>query len=777
MRIRHLYTGAMFWAIAAAAVAQQTDPASEDSGDKAEQATELEEITVSGEKQGRTLEETTSSVRVFDEFELEEFGDDSVEDTLERTGGAVSTERGQFSLRGINSAGVSAFDLEDEFARPLAAIRVDGVVLDRIGSQFGLTDLFDVSQVEVLRGPQPTTQGRSALAGTIVVNTRKPTRFWELRGETKGLLNEDFDGGRRQFGLAGGGPLGENTAFRFAAQRRADDGDIVNVTRGDDDWTDSDSNLGRLKLAHDFTDIAGGPKALVTLLYSDNEEGPSLHFKPDDEPAGSRRRTADADFDSFSEADFALGSLQLNWAIGPRLELTTITGALRSRRDAQRDFDFTAVPAGRLFFDGESTNLTQEVRLNFNDIEFFGMRVSGLAGAFGGLFDDQQEIQRRDERAELENQLPDPGGQLPPPLDELLPPTAELPVIADSFVEFDSDGRTERNAENVAAFGNVDFAVTDALTITLGLRYDRETAEAAFPFQVNNAELVVPVGGEELRLPAEQVLQSGGFIPEAEDFFVDTTFDAWLPKAAVRYEFTPNFSAFASFQRAYRAGGAEILMDGTLNEFDPEFTNNYETGFRLSAFDDRFNARLNAFYVDWTDQQVRQLTDNQESFRNNAGSSSLLGADIELEWRPMPTFNAFLSAGVVETEFEEFTFGDEDFSGNEFVRAPTFSGSMGAVWRPGGGLFVSTSLSHTTEYFLRIQNDPEATSDPFTLLDTRIGYETAGWAVFLTGRNLLNDDFATARFLVDDDSGRDTTGQLVGYGELRQVGLEFEFFF
>ena len=85
------------------------------------------------------------------------------------------------------------------------------------------------------------------------------------------------------------------------------------------------------------------------------------------------------------------------------------------------------------------------------------------------------------------------------------------------------------------------------------------------------------------------------------------------------------------------------------------------------------------------------------------------------------------------------------------------------------------SLSHTEEYFLRVQNDPIGQSDAFTLLNARAGFETRRWSALMSFRNLLNEDYATARFRANQDVGGE--GILVNYVDLRRVGLELDVFF
>lgn len=135
---------------------------------------DYEKIVVLGEKRGRTIQDTVSSVAITDRLDIENSSIDNIFDILKRTAG-VSSGGGDltFSIRGVNSEG------QVSRGNPLATIYVDGAPLEsESAGKGGPLSMWDVQQVEVFRGPQATTQGRNALAGAIVVNTVDPDFEW-----------------------------------------------------------------------------------------------------------------------------------------------------------------------------------------------------------------------------------------------------------------------------------------------------------------------------------------------------------------------------------------------------------------------------------------------------------------------------------------------------------------------------------------------------------------------------------------------------------------------
>jgi outer membrane receptor protein involved in Fe transport len=165
----------------------------------------------------------------------------SIQDVYARTANLSDTYGSSgFTIRGITNSGVGGGGQADT-----ASVYVDGAPIPRQALYGGPTDLWDVQQVEVLRGPQSTIQGLNALAGGIVITTRDPS-LDRWSGDARVLWTDRND---RTFSAALGGPLiADELGLRLSAERRANRGVIRNVTRGGyDDAMESLNLRGKLK--------------------------------------------------------------------------------------------------------------------------------------------------------------------------------------------------------------------------------------------------------------------------------------------------------------------------------------------------------------------------------------------------------------------------------------------------------------------------------------------------------------------------------------------------
>lgn len=125
------------------------------------------ELLVTGEKLGRSLQNTPASVAVTTAQSIEQQAMVSAYDVMDRTPNVVTDgSRTTFSIRGVD-----AFNVSGAGEGALASLYLDGTAIPRLALASGPLDLFDVAQIEILRGPQSTLQGRNALAGAIIINT------------------------------------------------------------------------------------------------------------------------------------------------------------------------------------------------------------------------------------------------------------------------------------------------------------------------------------------------------------------------------------------------------------------------------------------------------------------------------------------------------------------------------------------------------------------------------------------------------------------------------
>ena len=212
--------------------------------DSAVAADHIEEVVVTATLRDTGASEVPASVTVLDENLIAARAAAHLEDLLAAVANlnyAKGASRARFlQLRGVGERG--------QFEEPLNAsvgIVVDGVDLSGIGTVVGM---FDVEQVEVLRGPQGTLYGANALAGLVNVVTRAPT----ARVEGRLALDAGTYGGRG-VGAAVSGPLSERARGRVAARLDRSDGFIANDHLGRRDTDNIDETTVRARLAVDLS--------------------------------------------------------------------------------------------------------------------------------------------------------------------------------------------------------------------------------------------------------------------------------------------------------------------------------------------------------------------------------------------------------------------------------------------------------------------------------------------------------------------------------------------
>ena len=318
------------------------------------------------------------------------------------------------------------------------------------------------------------------------------------------------------------------------------------------------------------------------------------------------------------------------------------------------------------------------------------------------------------------------------------------------------DQESDIDTLNYALFGEVEYRVLPELGLIAGFRYDRESQDFENT-TVTSANVPLPPG----TLPPDETVDS------------ETTFDAFLPKLGLVYDWTPDFSTGFTVQRGYRAGGTQRnILTGAINEFGPEFTWTYEASARSQWFDDRLTVNANAFFTQWRDQQVNVVGVSGlgvDLNTVNAGESRLWGGEIDIRARPLPGLETFAGIALVQTEFTEFVDGGEDLSGNEFPNAPVVTASFGASYLFDAGFEVHGDASYTGSSFSFAENNPRLGADSRFLVNARAGYQAENWGVFLYARNLFDVDYVTQSTLagtgrIGNDSAAVRTGEPLTIG-------------
>lgn len=639
-----------------------------------------ENLTVVGQQQERSVQETEASVVVTTGSRLEAEGISDLYQLVDRTPnvGASFGNKG-FAIRGIDQRGAGGGD------GLLVSVKVDGAtVQSNQGMFFGPYNTWDMGQVEIFRGPQSTQQGRNSLAGAIVLESADPVYDTLVKGRLSvGNLSSS------QTSATVNAPLVENrVAFRVSVDRRRTDGWVTNPTRAEDDYDFRDAMNVRAKLRFD---PAARFRGMLTYSYTDSRGGEdSIGL---DRFPGERVNLSDERAEEGSE--HGTGTLDLVYDFNRALSLESTTSLYNHDYLRYEDADQAPARSGALDYTIDNQWFTQE----------FGLRYAGegVTGVFGMYY---ANLEDRDDAA-----FNGSGAVFG------LPGTTVTAFF-----------QTDEDTENTALFGEFDFLLTDAWTLTLGARYDNENRET----RSNQGVRVTP---------------PSPLFPETRspDEILDASYNAFLPKAALTRQWTPGVATTVSWQRGYRAGGRSVaFISQQISDYSPEFTDNYELAFRAESPGGRWRSNSNLFYIDWRDQQVNVMTDlgnDLDTFTVNAGESTVYGFETQGEYWPAGGLNLYGSLGLVKTRFDEFVDDTLDLSGNAFPYAPNWSYTVGASWTAGAAWVGDLHVTAQDNYFSERENDPRFFVGKRTLLNTRVGYQRDRWGIFFVGRNLLDEDY------------------------------------
>ncbi len=722
---------------------------------------QLESVVVKGEKLGRKLSETTTSVSVFSGKNIADMGDDTLSELLRRTANTTANEEGNISIRGVSQAGAGG-----GVGAPLISVQLDGVTLDKTAQQGALDELFDVDQVEVLRGAQSTSQGRNALAGAVVINTREPTQDWDLRTRIERGARD-----LRSIAVAGGGPLSESIGFRLSGSFDNTDGFITRTQDGNPDFARTQKALVRGKLS--FAPQGGDFDSLLTLSADRNDGQPDYNMESGESGSDpAQRRRVQINDPSRDLTRSGTASLRNRYRLNDTVALTAITGHLRTQQDYVRDYDGLAEDGGTNLVLAHGRNVSQELRLNVKD---WG-RVTGVVGVYGGIFKDDNTFFSNDVF-----------------VDASFASGVPIPVAGQLLgVELDFVTTSNREATNVAGFAEFDIRLPYALTATLGLRYDTESLDNLIFSDTSRADARVrlPSGVEQsLPLAADALallpgidvrpvlIQVPALLPNTNGVRqASTRYSALLPKLGLRWAFAPKWSVFASYTEGYRAGGVDVdTQTGEALPYRPEYTRNVELGLRADYA--RFDVAANIFHTRWRDQQVPVLR-GLFFVNQNAANSELTGGELSVGWRLLPTLRTQAALGLVRTEFLDYAVGDQNFAGNQFIFAPRHTVSVGGVWRPKAmlpGFMAALNISHRGKAFTSPANAPDERSESRTLLDGRVGYERGSFRGTLFGKTLTNNDRVTETYQFRNGyAGASTPRGYAAYTPPRTLGVQVE---
>lgn len=589
---------------------------------------------------------------------------------------------------------------------PAVATYIDDVNnLDILANGMMLTD---IERIEILRGPQGTLFGRNAMGGVINIITQKPTN------RTQGFAEVEFGNlAQQRFSAGFKTPLVKDVLFLGVnALYNSRDGYWKNDTTGT--GTKDGSIVGK---------TVGGEKNLYGNL--------SLQWLPSNTFSAVLNVKAQRDWSDNTGFFVSQSSEAAAFANPDKINLARIGSHERNIINA----------ALTLKYFGEGFTLTsisalQTIGLSFKDIDFPGFYHSFISKQIGEPLPPQQVWS---EELRIQSAAPDSRFQYTAGVYGFTQvgyePSTNLAfeVGPNTYSIF----RNKSNNLGVAAFGEASYAVTDEFKITAGLRFDYERRESTF----NGF--------------GDASFAGGVFTQTKPDTTVSGAYTALSPKLALSYKLGESSTLYASYTRGFRAGGvnAQKLPIGINQTFDPEYSNNFEVGYKTQTADNKFSIGAAAYYIQWQSLQFFNLVAPFTYARQNVGDARSLGAELEATAIPLTGLQLDASVGVASTAYQDFTLKRVSFvTGQE---SSTAIGGKRLSNAPGSTIFfaaqyslpIAQNVSATVrgevrnigEFYTDIQNTLRQPS--YTLVNARVGVNFGSYSLFGWVQNLTDERY------------------------------------
>ncbi|KGJ97403.1 TonB-dependent receptor [Colwellia psychrerythraea] len=744
-------------AISAGLLFSNTVSAYADTQVVADEEQQIERIIVTGQKIARTLQETTTSVAVITSEQFEQQNIKNFADALTFTANTYATPSNGFSIRGINGENVSGGGNSY-----LASVYVDGAALPRQMISGGGFSTWDAQQVEILRGPQSTLQGRNALAGAVILNTQKPTDEWQGIYRLQG-----GEYGEKEAAVAfGGGIIEEQLAFRLSGEHKEIDGFNTNITRNESsDYKEDDTYRLKVLLTPDaIPDL----EMQLSYTHAKHTRGTFGVYEAETGSPYDQRYTNNNDKqEQFYDAD--LISLAVDYELNDEWSLTAVTAYSAVNSGYDWDGDNGPEDLGTRLYDTDIDNLSQELRFNF-DYE----NLQGIIGAYYSNEKLNTAVSGTSYTSLASVGLDSQFLQNSYGLDA---GTADL--VMSQYNAFDpvsylNTSTTESEVTSYAIFTDFVYQITEQWDIYAGLRWDHEKQQNA-----GDAKLTL-LNGQLMPDPASyQGTPYQGIIPLVTGLnqyilgtvqqasntspLVDADFNTLLPKIGASYHWSEDLTTSFTFQKGYRSGGVGTNdARATTFQYDAEYTDNYELSLRSSWLDGALIANANIFYVDWKDQQVvAQLSENTfDTQTSNAAKSTVKGFEVEVNYQFNNQLKFYSALGQAKSEFIDYILeipGQDkiDLSGRSFEESPEWTATVGGTYVADNGFFADVNANYASDtladinpYARGLNEDDEnfdKNNDSRTLVNMQLGYEWQQIGVYLIGKNIFDEEYIATR--------------------------------
>lgn len=681
-------------------------------------------IIVTARRRNESLQTTPVAITAINTAALENKASVNIADLQGAAPGLLITQQNSgaqaanLAIRGLTYADV------EKSQTPTVGVVVDGVT---IGTNTGqLQDVFDIAQIEVLRGPQGTLFGANTIGGVISIERTKPTM------QTGGKVEFSYGqwntwAGKGIFNFGDGKSWGVKAWY----SHNQTDGYYINTNTNTRTGGSKDDSYGASVLFKPLGSPFDAQFTLENLEQSFVPVNVSL-TQPGEAFYGVATPPKNlyqvSDLPTYATYHAPAATLRLNYDAGA-VKLTSITGWRHSSEWQTQDF----ATAGLYYVlrQQQYTQWSQELRAGGKIGSTFDYVVGGFY--FNSYYNFLQYTTIG-------------GGNA------LLTSTNPAATAPGYQIEYAS-------TTSYAAFGDFNWAFADKFRLSFGGRWthDNKVLDNGFqgaPFPPGNAN-----------------------------------FSKFTPKVGIDYRPNRDTMLYASFTRGYRAGGFSPRAGDAAHAttpFQPETLDSYEIGTKLDLLNRKLQLNVAGFVADYKNQQQNLTiactcaTGNQTITGNVPGGALIKGVEADVTWRPAAGLKITANGAYTDSHFRNYVVGGVsggaivpfNYSANNLIYAPKFTAALNADYSlptSFGKLVFGAGLRHISPYDEQISNGPlAATSTPTSVVfagnDPRVRTSTqdlvdasitanfklngADAYVRVYGRNLADIQTTTAAFTV-----------------------------
>ena len=789
----------------------------------------IEEIIVTARKREESLQDAPLTMTAISRDRIEKYDITSLERIAATTPnlyvGRVSNGSGaQITMRGIGATGATSIGIEQSVAVIVnGAYYGQGRVLNE--------GMFDLEQIEILKGPQSLFFGKNATAGVISLITAKPTEEFEA------TVRVGYETEAEQMRYEGivSGPISDTVGGRLAVRYSDMSGGYYknNAVQRNYVLTEYLPDLG---VPAGFLPVLGLPIPEDADIINDISPADFRETPKEEETLVRGTLT----FDPSDELSITLtgqySDVYVNNSAWNHKLYSCAGGLSLSGNKCNDSFDIAinrmpatlagSMPAAKsnqdVYNDYESYSINLNLEYSFGDFQLSSVtnyqentNKWGLAGDFAnldtGIFaTEDSDWQAFSEEIRITSDFDGPlnfmAGILYQKTERNFKQWVTIPVFGwlnynpgapdPSLINVTYNKLSDTDGETISPFVQLLWDVTPNVEISAGVRYTDETKDSVFE-QPYVHPFTNDIG----------ILWTEGRVSADQDF------DEWSPEVTISWRPDDTINLYAAYKTAYKSGGfsnGSILAQSSITSdftFDPETSDGFEIGMKTTLLDNQLRLNVSIYDYDFDDLQLDYFDSANIAFVTlNAGKATSKGIEVSTEYAPAAIEGLTLlgSINYNEAEYDNFiapcwegqtaalgcnttvpgTVGlpGTDISGQPTGMAPEWTASVGFTYdqalNNGWGWGLAVDVLYSDDYNASALGHPFAGRDSYELVNASVylsGMDER-WQLQVLAKN-LTDEMVISGMLEAAGSGAGREyADLVGYGGLpRTVAVQLTY--